>query len=143
MIATGMPWLELTDASVELGGRDVLAGVTAAVEPGDLVVIVGPNGAGKTTLLRALAGLISPRLGTARSFDRDPGRGSRRAVARDLAYLPQQYDLAFPFVVEEVVLFGRYASQSGLGLASPTDLAAARDAMAKCDVLALAERRFD
>ena len=138
-----MAWLELVDATVELGGRDVLAGVTAQVGAGELVVIVGPNGAGKTTLLRVLAGLIAPRTGTARCFDRDPARGARRAIARDLAYLPQQYELAFPFVVEEVVLFGRYASQSGLGLASAADLAAARDAMAKCDVLALAERRFD
>ena len=143
MIATSMAWLELTGASVELGGRDVLAGVTAVVDTGDLVVIVGPNGAGKTTLLRALAGLLAPRTGTARAFGQDPARARRRAIARDLAYLPQQYDLAFPFVVEEVVLFGRYASQSGLGMASEADLAAARDAMAKCDVVALAARRFD
>ncbi len=138
-----MAWLELTSASVELGGRDVLAGVTAQVAAGDFVVIVGPNGAGKTTLLRALAGLLAPRLGSVRCFGRDPARAARRMIARELAYLPQQYDLAFPFVVEEVVLFGRYASQSGLGMASDADLAAAREAMAKCDVLALAERRFD
>ena len=138
-----MAWLELVDASVELGGRDVLTGVTAQVGAGELVVIVGPNGAGKTTLLRVLAGLIAPRAGTVRCFGRDPARGARRAIARDLAYLPQQYELAFPFAVEEVVLFGRYASQSGLGLASTADLDAAREAMRKCDVLALAARRFD
>ncbi len=138
-----MAWLELTSASVELGGRDVLVGVTALVGGGDFIVIVGPNGAGKTTLLRVLAGLIAPREGTVRCFGHDPARVSRRTIARQLAYLPQQYDLAFPFVVEEVVLFGRYAGQSGLGMASDADLAAARDAMTKCDVLALAERRFD
>ena len=138
-----MPWLELVDASVELGDRDVLAGVSAEVGPGEHVAIVGPNGAGKTTLLRALAGLVAPRTGTARILGKDPARVARRVIARELAYLPQQYELAFPFVVEEVVLFGRYASQSGLGLASEADLTAARDAMAKCDVSALAERRFD
>ena len=45
-----MPWLELSDACVALGGkrarRDILTGITAAVDAGDLVVIVGPNGAG-------------------------------------------------------------------------------------------------
>ena len=63
--------------------------------------------------------------------------------ARDLAYLPQQYELAFPFIVEEVVLLGRYASQTGLGLASEADIEAARAAMRACDVDALATRRFD
>jgi iron complex transport system ATP-binding protein len=135
--------LELSGATVELGGRTVVRDVSAEVAAGELVVIVGPNGAGKTTLLRALAGLVRPRAGRVRCMEHDPARVERRVIARDLAYLPQQYELAFPFVVEEVVLLGRYARQRGLGLASEADLAAARDAMAACDVGALATRRFD
>ncbi len=138
-----MAWLELVDVSVALGRRDVLRGVSASVEPGELVVVVGPNGAGKSTLLRALAGLVPARTGTARVMGRDPARTPRREIARELAYLPQQYDLAFPFAVEEVVLLGRYAHQRGLGLASAADLEAARAAMAACDVADLAARRFD
>jgi iron complex transport system ATP-binding protein len=135
--------LELVDATVELGGRAVVRGVSAQVAAGELVVIVGPNGAGKTTLLRALAGLVRPRGGRVRCMGHDPASARRRDLARDLAYLPQLYDLAFPFVVEEVVLLGRYARQRGLGLASDADLAAARDAMGACDVADLATRRFD
>jgi iron complex transport system ATP-binding protein len=138
-----MAWIELTGVGVALGGRDVIADVTATVEPGRLVVIVGPNGAGKTTLLRAIAGFAAPRAGRVRVFGHDPCAVARRVLARDLAYLPQQYELAFPFIVEEVVLFGRYSSQRGLGLASEEDLAAAHAAMAACDVADLAHRRFD
>ena len=57
--------------------------------------------------------------------------------------MPQHYELAFPFRVEDVVLLGRYAHQRGLGIASAADLDAARAAMAACDVGALAHRRFD
>jgi iron complex transport system ATP-binding protein len=138
-----MAYLELHDVAVALGSRDVVREVTAEVEPGSLVVIVGPNGAGKTTLLRAIAGLIAPRTGSIRVAGRDPLRAPRRLIARELAYLPQHYELAFPFAVEEVVLLGRYARQRGYGLASDDDLAAARDAMAACDVAHLATRRFD
>src|SRR5688572_12735359 len=138
-----MTWLELVDVSVALGGRDVIRGASAGVGPGDLVVVVGPNGAGKTTLLRALAGLVPVRTGAARIMGSDAARTPRRAIARELAYLPQRYDLAFPFAVEEVVLLGRYAQQRGLGLASAADLEAARAAMAACDVADLAARRFD
>ena len=135
--------LQLSSVDVELGGRVVVHGVSADVREGELVVIVGPNGAGKTTLLRAMAGLVDVRGGSVRCMGHDPARAERRVIARDLAYLPQAYELAFPFVVEEVVLLGRYARQRGLGLASEADLAAARSAMDACDVTALAARRFD
>ncbi|CAN5908888.1 ABC transporter ATP-binding protein [soil metagenome] len=138
-----MARLALQDVSVGLGGRDVVANVSVEVGEGELVVIVGPNGAGKTTLLRAVAGLVPVRTGSVRVMGHDPGVVARRVIARDLAYLPQQYELAFPFAVEEVVLLGRYARQRGLGLASEDDLAAARTAMIACDVEALAARRFD
>ncbi|MDX2089209.1 MAG: ABC transporter ATP-binding protein [Kofleriaceae bacterium] len=137
-----MPWISLQDVSVALGGKTVVRGVTADVSQGELVVIVGPNGAGKTTLLRALAGLVPVR-GRVRVMDHDPASAARRVIAQDLAYLPQQYELAFPFAVEEVVLFGRYGQQRGMGLANEADLAAARAAMEACDVSALANRRFD
>jgi len=136
-------WLQLSEVDVELGGRPVLRGVTAQVNPGELVVIVGPNGAGKSTLVRTLAGLALPTRGTVRAFGHDPAHAERREVAKELAYLPQQYELAFPFIVEEVVLLGRYARQKGLGLATDDDLAAARAAMIACDVEGLAQRRFD
>jgi iron complex transport system ATP-binding protein len=121
----------------------VIHGASAGVGPGDLVVVVGPNGAGKTTLLRALAGLVPVRAGQVRVMGRDAARAPRRVIARELAYLPQRYDLAFPFAVEEVVLLGRYAHQRGLGLPSAADLEASRAAMAACDVADLAARRFD
>ena len=138
-----MAWLHLSDVDVALGAREVVRGVSAQIGPGELVVVVGPNGAGKTTLVRAIAGLVAPQRGTIRVFGHDPLRAPRRAIARDLAYLPQHYELAFPFAAEEVVLLGRYARQHGLGLATPDDLAAARAAMAACDVSHLAARRFD
>src|SRR4249920_3512775 len=118
MVRREMARLALQDVSVGLGGRDVVANVSAEVGEGELVVIVGPNGAGKTTLLRAIAGLVSVRTGSVRVMGHDPKNVTRRVIARDLAYLPQQYELAFPFSVEEIVLLGRYARQRGLGIAS-------------------------
>jgi iron complex transport system ATP-binding protein len=139
----GPAWIRLADVTVALGDRDVVRGVSAEVGERELVVVVGPNGAGKTTLLRAIAGLVAPRTGAIRVRGHDPLRAPRRTIARELAYLPQHYELAFPFAVEEVVLLGRYARQKGLGLASEPDLAAARAAMNACDVAHLANRRFD
>jgi len=138
-----MARLTLQDVSVALGARDVVSNVSVEVNEGELVVIVGPNGAGKTTLLRAIAGLVRPRTGSVRVMGHDPMQSVRKTIARDLAYLPQQYEMAFPFAVEEVVLLGRFARQHGLGLASDSDLEAAHTAMKACGVDDLATRRFD
>ncbi len=43
-----------------------VAGVSFAIEPGEMVAFLGPNGAGKTTTLKMLSGLIYPTSGTAR-----------------------------------------------------------------------------
>ncbi|MEQ3551715.1 ABC-F family ATP-binding cassette domain-containing protein [Pseudonocardia nematodicida] len=52
----GRTVLELEDATVHIGDRAILDGVTWRLGPGDRVGIVGVNGSGKTTLLRALSG---------------------------------------------------------------------------------------
>jgi ABC-type polar amino acid transport system ATPase subunit len=57
------------------GGLEVLRGVTFAVDPGQVKVIVGPSGSGKSTLLRVLAGLEAPDSGVITLEDRAPGPG--------------------------------------------------------------------
>lgn len=137
--------LTATGVGFGYGEREVLVGVDLAVGRNELVCIVGSNGAGKTTLLKLIGGLMAPARGTIRTFDLDPATTRRHVLARKLSYLPQDYRLAFPFSLSEVVLMGRYAhrGRSVLGLESAADLEAAQEAMARCDVLELADRRFD
>lgn len=127
------------------GPENTLTALSVAIEPAALTCVVGANGAGKSTLLKLMAGLLAPRQGTVRCFGRDPRRGKRRQLARRLSYLPQQYVLAFPFTVAEVVLMGRYALRGPglLGLERGDDLDAATAAMERCQVAHLADRRFD
>ena len=49
--------------TVSRGGQVVLAGVSVAIEPGEILTVVGPNGSGKTTLLRAMVGALPPSAG--------------------------------------------------------------------------------
>jgi ABC-type multidrug transport system ATPase subunit len=66
------------------GGRQVLSGVSLAIEPGRLVAVIGASGAGKTLLLEALAGIRQPSGGSVRYDGAETGR-ARVAVG----YVPQ------------------------------------------------------
>ncbi|OLT18799.1 glycerophosphodiester phosphodiesterase [Serinicoccus sp. CNJ-927] len=52
----GKDVLDLLDATVRVGERDLLTDVTWRIGPGDRYGVVGVNGAGKSTLLRVLLG---------------------------------------------------------------------------------------
>ncbi|RJK97856.1 ABC-F family ATP-binding cassette domain-containing protein [Vallicoccus soli] len=54
---------EVHDATLRVGGRDLLARLTWDVGPGQRIGVVGVNGAGKTSLLRMLLGLLPPAEG--------------------------------------------------------------------------------
>ena len=51
------PLLELNAVSKQFGQNRVLDGVSLAVNPGEVIVILGPSGCGKSALLRTLNGL--------------------------------------------------------------------------------------
>ncbi len=51
--------IELSDVHKSFGKVEVLKGITASVEKGEVVCIVGPSGSGKSTILRCINGLES------------------------------------------------------------------------------------
>ena len=56
------PGIDLASASVRLGGRVVLDGLSLRLTEGR-IGLLGRNGSGKTTLLRCMAGLQQPTSG--------------------------------------------------------------------------------
>ncbi|MGB4910459.1 MAG: ATP-binding cassette domain-containing protein, partial [Tabrizicola sp.] len=97
--------IEISAASVKLGGRLVLDGLTLRLTESRIGVL-GRNGSGKTTLLRLIAGLIAPDAGTVRVEGADPFR-DRKATLAALGILFQNPDhqILFP-TVEEELAFG-------------------------------------
>jgi polar amino acid transport system ATP-binding protein len=91
-----LPYLELTDVSAAYGTKPVLAGVSLALERGEIAALIGPSGSGKSTLLRVLVGLLVPSSGEIR-LDGQPVDLHQPASIRDLrnrfAIVFQQYNL--------------------------------------------------
>jgi iron complex transport system ATP-binding protein len=130
MSATALSAEALT---VRLGGRTVLDGVTLALRPGEVTVIVGPNGAGKSTLLTCLAGLRRPDLGCVTLDGQALAKILARARARLIGYLPQTPEIAWRLDVHTFVRLGRTAHRGVFGEtaadAAAVDLALTRTAM--------------
>jgi len=63
---SGRVVVEVEGLSVAAGDKELLAGVSFAVERGEHVALVGPNGSGKTTLLETLLGRRDAAAGVAR-----------------------------------------------------------------------------
>jgi branched-chain amino acid transport system ATP-binding protein len=55
--------LQITNLEVSYHKKQVLFGISLAVEEGKIVALAGPNGAGKTTTLNTIMGLLHPRRG--------------------------------------------------------------------------------
>ena len=116
--------------------------VSLTIPRGGLVGILGPNGSGKTTLLRLLSGTRRPFSGRVLLDDRPLDRYSRRDVARRIAVVPQETELAFEYSVLEMVLMGRHPHLGLFELEGPADLAIAREMLHATGTAALEHRPF-
>jgi zinc/manganese transport system ATP-binding protein len=100
--------LTVQDATVTLGGRQVLDRVSFALGDGEFTGLIGANGAGKTTLFRAILGL------------QPLTAGSVRAGGGTVGYVPQKFvlDPDMPLRGRDLVGLGLDGHRLGLPLRS-------------------------
>ena len=98
--------LEVSDLVFSYGEADVLKSVSFCADRGERIAVLGPNGVGKSTLFRCLLGFLEPKRGSVKIAGRDVRDYSRRALAAELAYIPQSYSPAFDHTVLDSVLMG-------------------------------------
>ena len=138
--APGAGALSFAGVAVRLGGRPVLAGVDLVLGRGELLGVLGRNGAGKTTLLRIATGVVAPDAGAVGLGGRPLASLPRRALAREIAIVPQETSVPFPFSVTELVLMGRAPHLGLLGFETAADRRAAAAALERLGIAELADR---
>lgn len=107
----------------------VLTDVSAAIEPGHFYGILGPNGCGKSTFIDLLMGHLRPESGRITYGGREVRSYSRRQMAREMALVPQNFYVNFPFTALEVVMMGRYPHLPRFSAPSVEDLSLVRKVM--------------
>jgi energy-coupling factor transport system ATP-binding protein len=90
----GDPVMEADNVRIEVGGREVVRGVSLQLRAGEIAALLGRNGAGKTTLLRGLAGLTQPSAGTiSLRGEQISGRRAVRDASKHVAFVPQRAEM--------------------------------------------------
>lgn len=132
--------LECVNARVSAGGRVLLDGITATLQPGRFTAILGPNGAGKSTLLSLLSAQRTPDAGQVLLDGTPLHTLSAHTLALRRAVMPQESAVAFDFTAREVAELGRYPHRKH---PDANEAAIVDQALAATDVAALAPRIFN
>ena len=131
--------VQVSDLSVDLGGRLVLRGIDLRIRQGEVVAVLGTNGSGKSTLIKTIVGLLPAARGEVRLFGTPVPRFRQW---RRVGYVPQRITAAggVPATVFEVVSSGLLSKRR---LFSPLGAAGKQAIEQALEVVDMADRRTD
>jgi len=96
--------LELDRVTKRFGTTEAVAGITYAVNRGEMFGLIGPDGAGKTTTIRLLCGLLKADGGGIRVLGHDPVR-QHHAITTKVGYFSQKFSLYGDLTIDENIAF--------------------------------------
>lgn len=122
-------------------GHTALRHASFAIPRGTITALVGVNGAGKSTLFKAIMGFVPAAAGSISLM----GQTVKQALKQNLvAYVPQaeEVDWAFPVLVQDVVMMGRYGHMGFFRVPTVADHAAVDQALARVNMADFRDRQI-
>nr|WP_299242415.1 manganese/iron ABC transporter ATP-binding protein [uncultured Halomonas sp.] len=122
-------------------GHTALHNASFEIPRGTITALVGVNGAGKSTLFKAIMGFLPLARGDIRLLDRSVKDALRENL---VAYVPQseEVDWAFPVLVEDVVMMGRYGHMGFLRRPRRADHGAVDEALERVNMSEFRHRQI-
>ncbi|WP_234004041.1 MULTISPECIES: ABC transporter ATP-binding protein [unclassified Nocardiopsis] len=133
------PVLAAEGLTLGYGADPVVRDLDLTIAQGEFTVIVGPNGCGKSTLLKALGRVNRPSSGRVLLHGRDVRAQRPKAVARQLALLPQSPLAPEGITVRALAARGRFPHHTLLRQWSPEDETAVSRALELAGLTDLAQ----
>ncbi|OPH53440.1 iron-enterobactin transporter ATP-binding protein [Paenibacillus ferrarius] len=116
-----MARLYINDLNIGYGERLIVKNLSVAIPDQQITTIIGANGCGKSTLLKATTRIISHQSGSIVLDGALISKENTKALAKKMAILPQAPESASGLTVGELVSYGRFPYQSGLGRLTKKD----------------------
>ena len=116
--------MALLDLVATAPGRaePILKGISVAVEPGTVTVVLGPSGSGKSTLARCLVGIWPGAAGEVLLDGLPIGGWDRHELGPYLGYLPQDIELFEGSIADNIARFGELDSEQVIAAARSAGL---------------------
>ena len=135
--------LGASSVGIRVGVRQLVSEMSVDFRAGQFTAVLGRNGCGKTLTLHTLAGLRRPQQGVVRLDGAPLDRLRRRAVAQRIGMLMQDLEDSFSTTALEAVLIGRHPHLQSWQWETADDERLAREALARVQMDAFAERTTD
>ncbi|WP_248926701.1 ABC transporter ATP-binding protein [Paenibacillus hamazuiensis] len=103
------------------GETTIVGDLNLRIPDGKITALVGANGSGKSTILKTMARIMQPQSGGVFLDGKSIHRLQTKEVAKQLAILPQNPTSPEGLTVSELVSYGRFPHQKGIGSFSPED----------------------
>jgi ATP-binding cassette subfamily C exporter for protease/lipase len=100
----------------------ILKGVSLALQPGTVTVVMGPSGSGKSTLARVLLGVWSAQAGAVWWGERPMDAWSHDELGAVVGYLPQDVELFDGTIAENIARLGEVDSEQVIAAAKAAGL---------------------
>jgi iron complex transport system ATP-binding protein len=105
--------IRIDHVSLQYGAARILKDVSLTIPKGGITALIGPNGAGKSSLLGLIARLQPLQTGSISVDDLSVASTPSSELAKKLAILRQDNQVASRLTVKELVGFGRFPHNRG------------------------------
>lgn len=103
-----MSELSIENATFSYDGKtEIFSNLSCVIRTDEIFCILGPNGIGKSTLLKSILNLHPLKAGVIKLNGRDVRNYNAKELAREIAYIPQSYQLTFPYRILDMIMMGR------------------------------------
>lgn len=113
--------LNTEDLTIGYAEHTIVNGLNLSIPTGKITALVGANGSGKSTILKTMARIMKPKSGSVMLDGKSIHNFSTKEVARQLAILPQNPTAPDGLTVSELISYGRFPHQKGLGTMTAED----------------------
>ncbi|MCE2953535.1 MAG: ABC transporter ATP-binding protein [Gemmatimonas sp.] len=123
--------------------QPALQDVSFVAQPGLVTAVVGPNGSGKSSLVRALLRRVPLASGRILLAGEPIAAMESRAMAQQVAVVPQREEPGMPLSVREFVMLGRHPHRGAFGGASREDRSQVEQAVERAGIADAIDRTTD
>jgi iron complex transport system ATP-binding protein len=113
--------LYTNELNIGYGERLIVKNLSVDIPDKKITTIIGSNGCGKSTLLKAITRIIPLHSGNVLLDGENISKGNTKELAKKMAILPQTPESASGLTVGELVSYGRFPHQKGMGRLSKKD----------------------